>query len=332
MTAHPMDFEQALGAWRAGNYAVGLAAIERLHHEQPQRLDIVLALAQCRLSLGLLDQARALLKSAAGAGGAIAFLDLLSSVGEVDLSISARDLGELAAREGDAYARLAARMLECLVTGIITVGEPYTDPRASALWEGFEFQFSHRSKARFRGASASVLLDGLDAAPGDGLLLEFGVYHGRSLRMIAERTARSVHGFDSFQGLPEDWSERELRGAYSTDGRMPSVPANAHLYPGWFSDTLPGFLEQNPGPVALVHIDCDLYSSTRTVLELLAPRLLAGSVLVFDDYLGYRGWKEHEFRAFAEFVQAHDWQVEYLSFALLGREAAVRLVRRTSAG
>ena len=99
-----------------------------------------------------------------------------------------------------------------------------------------------------------------------------------------------MHGFDSFQGLPEAWSAHEGAGAYSTAGRLPRGRGQRRAcIAGWFEDTLPPFLAAHPGPIRLLHIDCDLYSSTRTVLEAADARLVAGSVLVFDDFLGYPG-------------------------------------------
>ena len=87
------------------------------------------------------------------------------------------------------------------------------------------------------------------------------------------------------------------------------------LHKGWFQDTLPGFLAQHPEPARFVHIDCDLYSSTNTVLGLLADRIVPGTVIVFDEYLNYPGWQEHERKAFAEFVARTGTKYKYLGFA-----------------
>jgi hypothetical protein len=38
------------------------------------------------------------------------------------------------------------------------------------------------------------------------LFLELGVFSGQSIWVIAQRTSNLVHGFDSFEGLPEDWT------------------------------------------------------------------------------------------------------------------------------
>lgn len=158
----------------------------------------------------------------------------------------------------------------------------------------------------------------------EGLYLEFGVWKGRTLRAIARAaTDHPVYGFDSFAGLPEDWW-RFGKGNFALK-QLPQMPPNVTLVKGWFNETLPGFLSQHPEPVAFIHIDCDLYSSTKTVLDLLAPRLCPGTVIVFDEYFNYTGWKEHEFRAFQEFIAESGCTYRYLSYVRWGAEVAVRI-------
>ncbi|OIQ86708.1 beta-barrel assembly-enhancing protease [mine drainage metagenome] len=162
----------------------------------------------------------------------------------------------------------------------------------------------------------------MDAAPADGLVLEFGVRNGNSIRQIASLARQVVHGFDSFEGLPEVW-HHEPKGSYTTAGVIPRVPANVQLHVGWFEATLPKFLAETDGPVRFVNVDCDIYSSTRTVLDLLAPRIQAGSVLVFDEYIGNAHWREDEFRAFQEAVEKYRWKYEYLCYSLFTKQVAV---------
>lgn len=166
----------------------------------------------------------------------------------------------------------------------------------------------------------------LAAAPQQGLVLEFGVRFGNTIRQIAGLIGEGqpVHGFDSFEGLPEVW-HHEPKGSYTTRGEIPKVPANVSLHAGWFEDTLPGFLARQPGPVRFVNVDCDIYSSTKTVLEQLAPRMVAGSVLVFDEYIGNEHWREDEFKAFQEAVARYGWRYEYLCFSVFTKQVAVRI-------
>lgn len=170
----------------------------------------------------------------------------------------------------------------------------------------------------------------VDHAELEGLFLELGCKRGGSLRQIAGMTARTVHGFDSFQGLPEDWSGNvQRRGKFSTRGKLPRVPANVRLHAGWFEDTLPEFAEVHEGPIAFMHVDCDLYSSTTTVLKSLGAWLVSGTVIVFDEYFNYPGWQEHEFRAWQEFVSAHGISYDYLGFQARGGAVALRISGRS---
>jgi hypothetical protein len=63
-----------------------------------------------------------------------------------------------------------------------------------------------------------------------------------------------------------------------------------------------------------VHIDCDTYEGTKIVLDLIPDRLTAGSVIIFDDYFGYRGWLIGEHKAWIEFVERNKIEYEYLGF------------------
>jgi len=166
----------------------------------------------------------------------------------------------------------------------------------------------------------------LGAASKDGLALEFGVGDGGSLRHLTVGSGRQFHGFDSFEGLPEAWSGTfERAGKFSRRGVLPQVPANVTLHKGWFDKTLPEFLRAQTGPVAFLHVDCDLYSSTKTVLEHLEPRLGPGVVIVFDEYFNYPNWERHEFKAFQEFIRDSGFAYRYLGFAQKNGHVAVKL-------
>jgi hypothetical protein len=121
-----------------------------------------------------------------------------------------------------------------------------------------------------------------------GFYAEFGVYKGGSLDYFCQATRAKIifHGFDSFRGLHEDWLDFKV-GHLDLGGRpkdFPFPPERVLLHDGFFADTIPKFLNVYPERAAFVHVDCDLYSSTRTVLELCKARLLPGTVIVFDEY------------------------------------------------
>lgn len=137
----------------------------------------------------------------------------------------------------------------------------------------------------------------LDLVAG-GVALEFGVGSGKSLRRIA--THMPVIGFDSWQGLPETWEAGRFdKGTFKCD--PPTVP-NTRLVEGLYADTLPTF-DFEDYDIRLVHIDCDLYTSTMTVLEHVTPHLHAGCFIVFDEYHGFDRCVQHEQQAFRDFTK-----------------------------
>jgi hypothetical protein len=161
----------------------------------------------------------------------------------------------------------------------------------------------------------------------DGLYLEFGVFAGRTINHVAKLVNQRIYGFDSFEGLPERWRDLYDAGRFKV-ARLPSVRPNVTLVKGWFNETLPGFLKDHPGDVSFLHVDCDLYSSTVTILDCLKPRIKAGCVIVFDEYFNYPGWKEGEYKAFQEFIAAEKWGYEYLGYNRLNEQVAVRITER----
>ena len=127
--------------------------------------------------------------------------------------------------------------------------------------------------------------------------------------------------------MPEHWAGTfERKGKFGRGGALPEVPANVTLHKGWFDQTLPAFLAAYPQhEVAFLHVDCDIYSSTATVLRELAPRLRPGTVIVFDEYFNYPNWQRHEWRAFQEFIRDSGFSYRYLGFAQKNGHVAVRL-------
>ncbi|MFQ5954483.1 MAG: tetratricopeptide repeat protein [Kiloniellales bacterium] len=201
-------------------------------------------------------------------------------------------------------------------------------PELEHTVRGFRYARAQAPAAPLFGLSTSTLAHALAAATGDGLYLEFGVYRGKSITFLAGLTRRTLHGFDSFIGIPDDWTDDSPRGAYDAGGELPRVPANVRLHQGWFADSLPRFLEDHPGPARFLNVDCDLYDSTRTIFSHLGPRIQPGTVIIFDEYLAYEGWQRHEYKAFQEFVRDSPHTYEYIGFNIFGRQAVVRIVAR----
>jgi hypothetical protein len=149
----------------------------------------------------------------------------------------------------------------------------------------------------------SLLSKALELAEPNGLFLEFGVASGRTISHLAVNTPQThFYGFDSFEGLPEAWRSGFDKGVFAR-ADLPVVPPNVTLIKGWFDDTLPTFLQDRPEmPLSLLHVDCDLYSSTKTIFANLKDRMVPGTIIVFDEYWNYPGWRDHEFRAFEELL------------------------------
>jgi hypothetical protein len=165
-----------------------------------------------------------------------------------------------------------------------------------------------------------------------GLYLEFGVAGAYTINYMAQKVGSQqvFHGFDSFEGLPEFWVElmdcRYDQGVFDRQAKLPSVQNNVKLYPGWFDQTLPGFVKTVSGDIAFVHIDCDLYSSTKTVFDWLGDRIKPGTVIAFNEYFNYPGWQHHEYKAFQEFVAERHLRYEYVGYDRLGLEVVVKIL------
>ena len=190
--------------------------------------------------------------------------------------------------------------------------------------ESAAFVLEHMPKSKVFWEPPDTLRFALGEIKGAGLALEFGVATGSTLRIIAETVAgeRSVVGFDVFTGLPETWRTGFPAGEFAQE--PPDIPG-ATVMTGLFSDTLPAFLADNDEPIAFVHVDCDLYSSSKTVLDLVADRLTPDAVLVFDEFFNYPGWKQHEYRAWTEFISRTGRSFEYLAYTGNNEQVVVRL-------
>ncbi|MDQ3740983.1 MAG: class I SAM-dependent methyltransferase [Actinomycetota bacterium] len=170
-----------------------------------------------------------------------------------------------------------------------------------------------------------TLAHALALAPPDGMVLEFGVSGGRTLDVLARsRKGVDVYGFDSFQGLPEDWRSAVRAGAYRVE--TPPRIEGAEVIVGMFATTLPPFLAEHAGSVAFVHLDADLYSSTKSVLDHIGPRLRPGTVILFDEYFNYAGWEDHEHRAWQEFVSRTGIRFAYEGYTVNHEQVIVRVL------
>lgn len=158
-----------------------------------------------------------------------------------------------------------------------------------------------RSSHRFAKREALFDLVGKAIADRPVLYMEFGVYEGEATRYwskILRNPDSILHGFDSFEGLPEDWNPDFPKGYFSTKGIIPKIEDNrVKFFKGWFDETLPRY-ECPDHQVLFLNLDADLYSSTIYVLKSLKDRIVPGTYIYFDEF----SHMEHEFRAFNEFM------------------------------
>jgi len=168
----------------------------------------------------------------------------------------------------------------------------------------------------------------------DGVYLEMGVFNGRTINFIASlRPNKIVHGFDSFEGLPEDWVREDTnhfqKGTFAVDN-LPAVLPNVKLYKGWFNESLPIFKEQflKNQPIAFLHIDCDIYSSTKTIFDILGDNIVPGTIISFDELYNYPGFENHELKAFIEFLDSKNLSMEFLAYNVNHEQVATKIVNK----
>lgn len=123
----------------------------------------------------------------------------------------------------------------------------------------------------------------------EGAVVEVGVYRGGSLyEMVTRYPGRTYHAFDTFSGLPEKTEGVDLHRVgdfgdsnYEDVKWLFSDKLNVVLHRGFFPKDFPDF---NPGPLALIHIDVDMFESTRACLMFAHQHLVSGGIIVCDDY------------------------------------------------
>jgi hypothetical protein len=133
------------------------------------------------------------------------------------------------------------------------------------------------------------------------LYLEFGASSGDCIRHWAQLLpgpdCRFV-GFDSFEGLPENWSKDYPKGYFSRNGRIPEIDdRRVSFVKGWFHETVPKYALPDHETL-IINIDSDLYSSAVCVLHALRNAILPGTYIYFDEF----DVRRDELRAFDEFI------------------------------
>jgi len=129
-----------------------------------------------------------------------------------------------------------------------------------------------------------------------GHVVEFGSYRGGSAMFIAYvlrelNYASRVYAFDTFAGMPVtdpavdahgegDFSDVDVEEVHATV--RANGLSNLELVVGRFEDTAADALKRI-GPVALAHIDSDIYSAITCSYDAVKGSMVRGGYFVFDD-------------------------------------------------
>ena len=158
--------------------------------------------------------------------------------------------------------------------------------------------------------------------PGD--FVEFGVWRGEAFRYLI-KTFKKGYGFDTFEGLPEDW-HHEKAGTYSSDGNIPKINGGKFIV-GKFEDTLPGFFAEERPMASIINFDADLYSSTICALNFCKPIIDQHTILIFDEFIINKNWEEDEYKALEEFCADNQYTYEVLAVSFFTKQVAVKVIR-----
>lgn len=206
-------------------------------------------------------------------------------------------------------------------------------------WEDEEtrlFVEKYLSNAVPLTSDAEVLKYASEHVKLQGLFLELGVCTGKTINFIAALNPRQkIYGFDSFEGLPEDWVRKDKifnagTFAFRNPNVLPPVLHNVVLHKGLFSDTLPEFSKTLDAetPIAFLHVDSDIYSSAATAFRILGSRIRPGTILIFDEFYNYPGYADHEFKAFQEFLDESGLEAQYLAYNIYHEQVAVEIIEK----
>lgn len=199
------------------------------------------------------------------------------------------------------------RVIEISVSEVLSLRTEYEERRV--LYERLVRDYPGTDSPT-RVERDNFRIESIRLSPNAGLNLEFGTYKGESIRTFSPFVDH-IFGFDTFSGLPLDWTPGRKAGELNSGG-LPEVPANCILVAGTFEETLDPFLVEHSGSIRFVFIDCDLYESTAHVLSRIESRLEPGSVVLFDELVPLpEDFGAGEHRAWTEFVANTNWEFRF---------------------
>jgi hypothetical protein len=154
--------------------------------------------------------------------------------------------------------------------------------------------------------------------------LEFGVWVGASINFFSNYV-NTIYGFDSFEGLREDWVGTEApKGTFNLKRKLPKLNKNVIPVVGWVQDTLVPFLDKHKPEINFIHLDMDTYESTKFVLTKIKPYLTKNCTIAFDELYNYPGWELGEYKALKEIF--NDSEYKYVCFCKNGQQAMIQTI------
>lgn len=155
--------------------------------------------------------------------------------------------------------------------------------------------------------------------------IEFGVFSGTSINYFSNKLKKNIYGFDSFEGLKEDWLGTSVtKGTFDLKKKIPTLNSNVIPVVGWVQDTLPIFLNEKKPQINFVHMDVDTYESSKFILEKIKPFLIKGAIILFDEIYNFEGWDVGEYKALTEVFENKDYQ--FISFSKDTSQAAIKIL------
>ena len=153
--------------------------------------------------------------------------------------------------------------------------------------------------------------------------LEFGVFKGTSTNLFADYV-KTIYGFDSFEGLREDWAGSILaKGHFNLNKKIPELKSNVVPVVGWIQDTLEDFLNQHNPKINFVHVDVDTYETSLYILKSIKPYLDKNAIILFDELYNFPGWRNGEYKALQETFNENEYK--FRAFSISGMEVVIQL-------
>ena len=154
--------------------------------------------------------------------------------------------------------------------------------------------------------------------------LEFGVWVGTTINFFSNYV-NTIYGFDSFEGLREDWVGTDApKGTFNLKRKLPKLNKNVIPVVGWVQDTLVPFLDKHKPEINFIHLDMDTYESTKFVLTKIKPYLTKNCTIAFDELYNYPGWELGEYRALKEIF--NDSEYKYVCFCKNGQQVMIQTI------